>query len=137
MVCPGPGRARIAGRGIGAVGVVVEEDAEVIALGIPVIYIADGIIDLRAGLDVVSGAGEEGIVRLRPTKHPRRGSRETRQIQRPEEKGSGCHRRKRQQVSPAANGDARLLKGAIVARSRAVKFVFPPLGAALVRIPTS
>lgn len=124
MVGPGPGRACIAGGGIGAVSVVVEEDAEVVALGIPVIDIADGIIDLGAGLDIVAGAGEEGIVRLRPTKHPGRRRRETRQIQRPEEAGSGDHRRKMAAVQPAASGGARLLMGAIVARSCAAKFVF-------------
>lgn len=91
MVRPRPRRASIAGRRIGAVGVLIEEDTQVIALGVPIIDIADGVIDLGTRLGIVSPAGEEFILGRRPTKHPRRGRGHARQVQRQEEQSSGRH----------------------------------------------
>lgn len=59
MVAPGPRFAAIARRWIGAVSIVVEIDAEIPSLGIPVKYVTFGIIDCLAGLDLISVVDEE------------------------------------------------------------------------------
>lgn len=99
VVGPRPRRTSIASGRIGAVGVLVEEDTQVIALWVPVIDIADGVIDLSAGPGIVSAAGEKFVVGRGPAKHPRRSRG---QVQRQEEESRRRHvaRRTRQKRRP-------------------------------------
>lgn len=70
MVAPGPRFAVIARRWIGAVSIVVEIDAEIPTLSIPVEYIALGIIDHFAGLNFIPMVDEEFPCGVCPAKDP-------------------------------------------------------------------
>lgn len=59
MVAPWPRLAGIPGGWIGAVSVIVEIDAKVPTLSIPVEYVSLGIIDCLAGLNCIPVIGKE------------------------------------------------------------------------------